>query len=320
MQRSGLGIRLLVPDVLKINDLARLKAGAGALSLATGGDPARSPRYQAVLEPMGVRDELRAVLSVDGVYWGWLALFRLGSGPFTQRDVDTVARVTPHLPHAWRGALLHTMAGLERVHHPPAVVVLDRDDRVVSVTPAGRVLLDALPLGRGGPLADVLHALAVATRSGARGDLLPVDAPTPATSPAPIPAPTSTRVTVPRTDGSWVVLEAAPLIGVEDQVVVTLRPAGRTELSTILLSSHGLTPRETEVALAALGTDTNAEIARSLFLSTYTVQDHLRSILTKTGARSRRELAARLLTAPRQSTSRAGDAASALGLRATPLR
>ena len=51
---------LLEPDVLKVEQLVQLRKGAGALGLATDGDPARSARYRTVLEPMGVRDELRA--------------------------------------------------------------------------------------------------------------------------------------------------------------------------------------------------------------------------------------------------------------------
>ncbi len=299
---------LLAADVLKINQLARTRSGAGALGLATNGEPTRSPRYRSVLEPIGVRDELRVVLSVDNVHWGWLALFRRTPDSFTHGEVATMSGLAPHLARAWRGALLSAVTGIDTAEQPPAVVVLGADDHVVSVTPAGGELLDALPLGRGAPLADVLHVLALATRVGGRDLHVGNRAANTITGPG------STRITVPRSDGSWVVLEAARLIGSDDQVVVTLRPAGRTELSVVLLRSHGLTPRETEIALAALGTHTTVEIAEALFVSPYTVQDHLKAIFAKTGARSRRELAMQMLQAPRVATGSASEAAAALGL------
>lgn len=55
----------------------------------------------------------------------------------------------------------------------------------------------------------------------------------------------------------------------------------------------GLSARESEVlTLVARGLD-NHEIARSLYLSVKTVQNHVSSLLTKTGARTRAELVAR---------------------------
>lgn len=55
----------------------------------------------------------------------------------------------------------------------------------------------------------------------------------------------------------------------------------------------GLSARESEVlALVAQGRD-NHEIARSLYLSVKTVQNHVSALLAKTGARTRAELVAR---------------------------
>lgn len=68
-----------------------------------------------------------------------------------------------------------------------------------------------------------------------------------------------------------------------------VRRRPRTSESPIL---PGLSTRESEVlTLVAQGRD-NHEIARSLYLSVKTVQNHVSSLLAKTGARTRAELVA----------------------------
>jgi DNA-binding NarL/FixJ family response regulator len=56
-----------------------------------------------------------------------------------------------------------------------------------------------------------------------------------------------------------------------------------------LLERGGLTRRELQVLRMVSVGHTNREVARELFLSTRTVDMHVRNILTKLGARSRTE-------------------------------
>jgi DNA-binding CsgD family transcriptional regulator len=80
------------------------------------------------------------------------------------------------------------------------------------------------------------------------------------------------------TDGRWLVV----------------RGVGTRRLTSLIADAHGLTERERRVTeLVAKGPSTN-EIGQRLYLSAYTVQDHLKSIFDKTGAGSRGELVARL--------------------------
>ena len=74
-----------------------------------------------------------------------------------------------------------------------------------------------------------------------------------------------------------------------------IEQAAPSEVLPVLLPAYGLTQQERRVtALICRGLST-IEIAGQLRVTTNTVQDHLKSIFTKTGVRSRRELVATLL-------------------------
>ena len=91
------------------------------------------------------------------------------------------------------------------------------------------------------------------------------------------------------------VLEASPLIGGdEDQIAVTIEPASGDQLISLLFVAYGLTAREREICSEVMAGHSTSDIAGRLFISTNTVQDHLKSIFAKVGVRSRGELVARL--------------------------
>jgi DNA-binding CsgD family transcriptional regulator len=56
------------------------------------------------------------------------------------------------------------------------------------------------------------------------------------------------------------------------------------------MAAYALTEREQEVTRLVPQGDSTAQIAQRLFVSPHTLQEHLRSIFEKTGARSRRDL------------------------------
>lgn len=99
--------------------------------------------------------------------------------------------------------------------------------------------------------------------------------------------------------GSWLEFRAARLgsSGSGDIAVTIERMAPRARL-TIFSRSHGLSTQETRVLECLADGDDTRTVAGRLFLSEFTVQDHLKSVFTKTDVRNRRTLLARALSSP----------------------
>ena len=100
-------------------------------------------------------------------------------------------------------------------------------------------------------------------------------------------------------DGLWVTVRAARIghatsSGARD-IAVTIEETSPIERVALFARAFGLSERESELLRhLATGTDTR-ELARRMFLSEHTVQDHLKSIFAKTSAHNRRTVLARAL-------------------------
>jgi DNA-binding CsgD family transcriptional regulator len=95
--------------------------------------------------------------------------------------------------------------------------------------------------------------------------------------------------------GQWLTVRGS-LLGEDGgaRVAILIEAARPPELAPLIADLYGLTDRERRVTeLVARGHATN-EIAGRLRISSYTVQDHLKSVFDKTGAGSRGDLVARL--------------------------
>jgi DNA-binding CsgD family transcriptional regulator len=95
----------------------------------------------------------------------------------------------------------------------------------------------------------------------------------------------------------WLVLHGARLRPVASRCPTTAvveQPAQRAELLPLIVAAHELTPREREVTEMLVRGLSTAEIAAALWLSPYTVRDHVKAVFGKLGVRSRPELTAKL--------------------------
>lgn len=258
-------------DVNGFDVLLQQATPVGVLHDATGGEPRRSPRYRDVVTASGFEHEMRVVLRHQGRPWGAFVLIRAqDSPPFGQTESELLVSVASALARSIKRLLLQGYIESGGLPESPGLLLLDGALRVEKETPEATRWLSELG---GGDATDVpLSVVALATSAASGGTTVRSRSRTPA--------------------GVWVTMTAWPLG--PDRVAVSLESSAPHDLTALALDAYSLSLREREVVqLVLLGLST-AEIARRLFLSPYTVQDHLKAVFEKTGVRSRRELAADL--------------------------
>ncbi|MGA9276935.1 helix-turn-helix transcriptional regulator [Ilumatobacter sp.] len=262
-------------------DVAATPGRAVGLHIVTGGDLDRSTRLRDCIKPhYGYGDELRLMACVDGRMWGALAFFRdPDDDPFDEADVEFASTLSTMLANGFRLGLLSSVASRpsDRVLSGPAVIIVDAHDRMDQISVGAEERLRqvmvsdhcASPIG-------TIAALVASARRFAQGR----------------------SSTVPRGrlrlhDGTWVVLQASPMAahdGVTGNVVITIEDARPPEIIPLVVEAFGLTVRERDVTQLVLQGLETKDIAATLHVSAYTVQDHLKSIFAKADVRSRREL------------------------------
>ncbi len=270
-------IEIREPDVNKFTTLNEAGTAAASLSDATGGELDRSLRQRELRRPSGFGDELRAVLADSLGAYGTLTLLREASSPdFTPADVRFVASLAEPLTEGLRRA---TMIGDAAESDDEAgVLVLGPDGTVVMANGAARCWLDELGADGSGELPPVVHAVAGRTREVGG----------PAGGDDDDRRDRIARARVRTRAGRWIVVRGSLLgTGAEAPVAVLLEVAHPPELAPLIADAYAFTTRERRITeLVAQGRSTN-EIAGTLHLSAYTVQDHLKSIFEKSGTSSR---------------------------------
>jgi DNA-binding CsgD family transcriptional regulator len=78
-------------------------------------------------------------------------------------------------------------------------------------------------------------------------------------------------------------------------IAFSIELAAPDDRASVFARASGLSPRETELLHHLLAGASTRDVAQHLFVSENTVQDHLKSIFTKTTTRNRRTLVARAL-------------------------
>jgi DNA-binding CsgD family transcriptional regulator len=271
-------------DVVKFVRLARGRSPVGTLGAATRGQLACSTRYQEILAPMDLGDELRAALMVDSKCWGFMCLHRERSSPnFTPADAAFLAKLTPHLAEGLRTALLIGDGPVTSLPPDgPGLLLLGDDLSLAATTPAAEGWLAEVAKSdwpSSSELPEAVYAVAARLLALGRGD-----------SHAPPDLMPRTRLRT--ASGRWLVLHASRLRAAdsEGQIAVIFEEARPSEIAPLIVDAYGLTKREGEITRLVLRGLSTAEVSEELHITPNTVRDHFKSIFDKVGVRSRREL------------------------------
>lgn len=269
-------------EAVSDRSMASSEQPVATLSMSTGGDLAKNQLWDECMRPHGVGDSFFLACRDRYGNWGWVNASRGGSEqPFTDEDVRLLNDVSASLGAAMR-RIGSDMTGRHADAPPPGVIICDRHLRETSRTPPVHDWLARLPDGtrwqRQGLLPPAVYG--VAGRLLADGNRA---------------AGVAARARVLTTTGTWTVLDGAMLEGdSEGRVAITIRPATANEVLEILARTYELTWRERELVwLVADGLSTR-QLAERLFITPYTVQDHLKAIFGKAGVRTRAELVSRM--------------------------
>lgn len=271
---------------------------AGLLTEAVGGDLGLSRVWREVLSRYGIGDVASAVFADQYGCWGFLDLWRDDTRePFNAADAEFIASLAAPLTTALRHCQARTFlepASPHRHDAGPVVLTLDQDLRITSRTAASQAWLSLLLPPEPDELAIPASVYNVAAQLLAAEEGVDDH-----------PACARTHLA----GGFWLTLRAARLSPGDQPgapadrgvtVVVTIEEASAAERLDLFSRAFGLTAREHELlGLLATGSDTRA-MARQMSLSEHTIQDYLKSIFTKTGARDRVTVLSRALGTRRE--------------------
>ncbi len=259
-------------------------------------DPTSTRLNEFMIPRYGYADELRLVMRDRGQVWGAVAMFRDATAPtFDADDVALLSTLSETMSIGMRLGLLSRLGEAPVLGSTgPVVVIVDADDQISSMSAGAEDRLSDLKFSESQTEATgIIASLVGAARRFARGE---------------VNHPPSARARA--RNGMWMVLNASPMSARDGRpmgdVVITIDEARPPEIVPLVVAAFDLTERERAVTEKVLQGQDTKEIAASLHLSTYTVQDHLKSIFEKATVRSRRELVARIYFdqyVPRMGTS-----------------
>ncbi|MEC0264746.1 helix-turn-helix transcriptional regulator [Paenibacillus anseongense] len=267
------------------------------LSEATMGNTGQAYRHQMLYKPIGLNDEIRAVMYTGKNMWGTMVLAREKSTtPYSEQDAWLLAKLAPHIGTAFRTALQQQLASIEPTDTMqeldiPGLLIYNPIGYIESYTNAALLWLNEL--GELHPewcrielpvyITQVVSALKKSQSMQTENDFEII--------------PELARY---GRSGRWITIKAYEMSADDDRnrkIGIILGPAMQRDLIKFQTTAYGLTPQENAVVHLVAKGNSSSEISSKLSISPYTVQEHLSNIFDKVGVRSRREVVKKIFLA-----------------------
>jgi DNA-binding CsgD family transcriptional regulator len=268
----------------EVNRWTQLRSPVALLAEVTGGDLSRSLVWRELLHRYDIVDVASVVFRDRYGGWGFLELWRSStSRQFGSAEaaylVDITGAVTTALRRS-QAATFRDRAAQNTPSRGPVMLLLSRHLDVLGQTAETEAYLRTLvpPDEDRSPIPASAYNVA--------GQLLATEAGIDSHAP---------MARVHLAGGRWLTLRAARMEDSRSADARDIAVSSQAERAGLFAAAHALTSREGELLGHLIrGVDTY-ELARLMFLSQHTVQDHLKSIFAKTSVHNRRSLLAQVL-------------------------
>ena len=244
-----------------------------AYSLQQAVDSDLTVRLHTILMPAGFDLKLRIALVSNNRCWGFISLFRRQSRSFFNKlELDQVSTLA--LDFAQTIEEIVSRPAKKHVVLESGLLVTSTDLNVIYVNAAGEQWLSNFRIWEGlnhSQLPRSIHSLRVQLQkeNTLKANLV-VSLPT----------------------GGYIQLRAEQLHknDLSTAIAFYFEEASYKDIYIYIKSRYDLSDRESDVIECIQKGLSTKQVADSLFISSYTVQDHLKSIFRKTGVHTRREL------------------------------
>ena len=267
-ERKALELEFRGDDLNSFPNLLMQQMPIGNLHTTSGGNLAKSIRYDALLRELDLSDEVRAVVRSEGLNWGILTLYRRRPAePFVYRDLRAIRDALEPFGALLRLRMLRFAAeNPGTIDRPPGLVQVSADGAVGDISPASAARLETLddPSATTAAIAEVVAAFNA-------GDAL-------------------AHVTLPAGEETSVTLHASP--GADGKLAVVVEEDRLVLVDQRIADHYKFTEDEVEILPFYAQGRTTRTIAQILAIDAFTIQDWLISMFKKTGTQNRADFLA----------------------------
>ncbi|MBS4207100.1 LuxR C-terminal-related transcriptional regulator [Bacillus sp. FJAT-50079] len=269
-------------DMNRYIELFEGKTYCNSIFEGTRGEGVRSKRFREILSPAGFIDELRAVLVYKNRCYGFLTLYRTKEqGLFSQTEIGYLKETLASIAKGLKESISRSYQLVSRPENTSigtGLIVLDQKLNIISTNQTGFNFLEWLRQEEFLENNCLPRPIRAICSQGKKR---------------------SSKILIHAFNHSFMTLNVSPLFGSSSQIALLIERIKFHESLMLFSYLYELTDREYELLELLIEGKSTKCMANQLSISTYTVQDHLKSIFIKIKVNSRMELMNKINTISR---------------------